>query len=280
MGNRGKFAIAGLMLVALAQHGYSTERLEAGTVIVVSHSKDRAIFAADSRAVLDDGVKTRINDDDCKLSTVQGQLGFAGFGSDGSLQWRAGEHAKDIAENFLRSSGRISEGAAEDIASTWAHEVMDWLREGGDARVQRLRSLVKSEKLMGGVFALRLDDGALAYREVEFVLNGQPPTYSHVSFKIEPLTASAQGQFSAFGAVDVFALFFADSKPRYIADELARWAALPKGSDLKAFQTRRIAELTIEHSEHKDTVGGHVNVLEMSAAGIRWITDNHECKDK
>ena len=127
---------------------------------------------------------------------------------------------------------------------------------------------------LGAIFVLRLANGDLAYRETDFKLTN--------SSDVNPVNSTIDApkrdiKFSVFGATDVFAQFFVSQKPVFIRDELIRWSTEQTRTDYAEYRVRRLVELTIQHTTRRDTVGGHVNSVELTESGIHWLTDNPEC---
>lgn len=265
---------------------FAQTQIVGGTVIILAHNQHRGVFAADSRAVIQSArdLKPRVNDSYCKFSTAQNRFIFASYVTDGNENWSSSQTAKNISNDVITRSRKITPGTLDRIVTNWRASTKTWLSMIGAAGMKQIQSMTHSSDLVGGVFALRLDDHTIDYREAKFSTSGMTHVHSQIASYSHPLEVVAAGYttpFSGFGALDIFQMFTADfigEKPEFVTDEVNQWRRMPTDG-LEAYQVKRIVELTIEHTTHNETVGGHVNSVEITSNGIAWRTDNPECKD-
>jgi hypothetical protein len=289
-GNKGHFArlkhchLVLLLWMCIVPQSANAQ-INTGTIVILGQSLRKAVFAADSRAIINSfgNLPARIDDSYCKLSTSNSRFVFATYGTGGDEQWISAGAAKSISDEVLASSPSVTFATMNRIVNAWTQSAREWFSKIGEGGIQRLRSIIGRDDLLGGVFALRLDDDTIAYRNAIFSMIESNGHYG-ISVRLNPLVVSPTGEttFSGFGATDIFAMFTSDfggMTATFVSEEKARWRSA-SSVNLDAYEIRRIVEITIEHPDPRGTVGGHVNAVEITAGGMKWITDNPECNGK
>jgi hypothetical protein len=255
-------------------------QIDAGTVIALGNGRKQAVFAADSRAVIFmPNAQNKINDDYCKLATARGMFIAATYGTDGLVDDSLTLHAKNIAEAVIDSVDTLNEVAIDEIVDRWKSYARNLVANIATSEIERLQAAQGgTNNLLGGVFALRLRDSNIAYRQIDFKLHARGNGAYSINPVLSPITVPSRDvDFSVFGATDIFAQFFLEKKPPFILQELKRWDAAKTRADYVEYRVRRLVELTMKHTARQATVGGHINSVELDANGIKWLTDNPEC---
>jgi hypothetical protein len=127
------------------------------------------------------------------------------------------------------------------------------------------------------MFSLVNAEGLISYRIVRITATVK---LNSIIFRHEVLKAFPPAFDAAIGATEIADQRLASKPPAYWQEEMAHWMRITDNSERMRYKAKRLVELTIEHLPGNSTVGGTVNSLELSRAGIVWITQSSYCQGK
>ena len=99
------------------------------------------------------------------------------------------------------------------------------------------------------------------------------PKTQVVSYKLTPADNLARIVFGAAGSNETAIEFLTGATP-FAKSEQAKWNMFQQGIPLRdrdVYLAMRLVELTIMYHPHHETVGGSIDALEITGAGIRWV---------
>ena len=258
------------LLIPIVFIAYSASaQINSGTLIVFQITKDKLVIAADSRSMTN-GVP---DDTSCKIMAFNDKIVFFTDGSAGYRPINPFDIAFDNrteAANAIRS--QVQRSSLEDIANAWAQNVIQ--------RWQSLYALhpevvvdaskIKKGELADGVFAEAVNGKIIiAARTIVFKPEDLIPIVAY------PLSGDCTTGPCAVGITDVFSEYMAKppTSRRAISENITK-----PGIDEIA-RAKRLIELSKLHSVQKDSIGGDIDVLELSNSGrIQWDARKDNCQ--
>jgi hypothetical protein len=268
-----------LLLVALCTT-QAIAQVNMGSVVVVEASKHAAILASDSRIVRSNG---EVLNNHCKLATVQPDFVFGAVGVGGETGvWETTSAGRSAAEAVLRNTQQRNEETLGQIAQQWSDSAIHWLMSKDAGFLNSMVSSLGEDRIFTGVFVLHLPDSSIAYkiRSISLHVSADRKRATAIPNDVPIRVPAGEDRFSlaTLGFTTVADLFNSQHPPDYIQQERAILQRMPNGLSSASYEARRYVELTIAHGNQ--TVGGHVNMLEITNNGISWLTNTGDCKDK
>jgi hypothetical protein len=257
----------------------SEDQMNLGTIITIAQTKHYVIIAADSRAGdTDDGVIIKSTDDNaCKIVALGSNTAFAAAGLIGNKakNWSAVSEAATASAATISGSVPIDSAQGDSILKRWAESM---IQRVADFSPQQLNSYASANEghLVTGVLAGVEKDGTTWLHAV--MVNFDALT--GLSYQGYTLTSNDPPTAYYFLGKSAVSLEFSDDKTseRALA-ERAQWQKMKlTGVEFDRFKTRRLVELTVLYHANKGEVGGAVDQIEVSAAGLRWIQVKANCQ--
>jgi hypothetical protein len=130
------------------------QQTSVGSIVVVAHSTDKVIIAADSRST-----GSVSNDSNCKVSTFKSRIVFAAVGytpfSTGMEHWDSHVEAHSALQRALgRSGGRLNSQTLLSAANNWGKRLAAFFERAAKADIEEFNRNIPAEKreMGNGVF--------------------------------------------------------------------------------------------------------------------------------
>jgi hypothetical protein len=274
------------LLLSVGPHA-AFSQFNSGTVGALIYSGDRAIFATDSRLISLRRDRDEVRDDDCKLATSKNKFAFTMAGVSGDNEWDTFASVRSAADRILSSASLVNTDVLDRIIDEFFTDASRWIRSLGVNGVREVGSALGGDALINAVFCLATDSGPIAckiLRTFARIEGGDRLVISDERVMLQvpsaanradgnPITQLAIGKTQTIDEM----LIPPESRPEYWKEEMARWPLIQDPVARMRTRAKRMIEVSIAHARD-NTVGGHVNSLELSRDGIRWLTDNKECR--
>jgi hypothetical protein len=244
----------------------ASAQINSGTLVILEARDTNAIIAADSRN-LRVSDHTVINDNYCKIIAVKNKFLFAQHGT--SILGM--NNAKFIGDTGNAVTHVVVQTTLSRIVRIW--ENANKLAYDALSDVNRRRLLMSTDntgEIGGGVFALLLDDGSIAYAYIGLNMA------SSLEFT---RMAVENGKTVFLGDASIANLFSSDIVPSYVREIKEHWTREHTTTENKLIA---VVQATIDHTQSRTpdgiiTVGGHVNEAQLTSHGVTWLTHNPEC---
>ena len=250
---------------------YAQESDVHGTVIVTGHSKTKLIVAADSRNV---GKTTEV----CKILVLNNRTIFAvsGDATHANPQvtyWNAYAQAWYTFENAKSSPNTTRlKNAADSFGARFTNEVNQALKTDTKGSTELIQE--NGNTVVNAVFSGFENNLAEMYR----VSVNYDPSSRIVNYKLDTVANSDEIAFGASGWNETVLEVLTGATP-FSKSERRKWRMFSQGIPLRdrdLYLAMRLVELTMMYHPHREDVGGSIDALEITTAGIRWV----QCKPK
>ena len=264
------------VLLALP-HPRAGQPMASGTIIVIAHTKNRVIIAADSRTetTVNGTVIQGIDDGYCKIAALSGGVVFtaAGLLSDGKHSWTAVSEAIAAIANTPHGS-RINGAEGDLVLVNWAEAMKQNFREFSNQQLSAYAYADDGHLTIGLLAGVEKTGGTWIHAMMLNYANGFLSPQGYVLNSYDPPTA-----YTSLGKYDIFHEFEGEKKSsRAIAERTAWEHAGLLGTTFDEFKARRLVELTIMYHADKLEVGGPVDEIELDANGVHWVQVKKSCE--
>jgi len=263
-----------------------TGELKSGTIVLTFFSKDKAIFAAESRLRLKRTDNTvGYSEDGCKVRAIEKRFIFATSGINAFEHIPDSENSWDGYQAPSTLANKVPADASDPVkvlVTLWG----EWMeRHLNDELARNPEPILRGKRndvLTYAMFAgLARQAGLTIYRaQLRCACSG---TVKRAVLSIDPvaLETSTMGRFGSEEGADI-----ADEllyrKSERAREEIARWKIQLNGVD-KAEQEGAVtvwaAEFVVKYVRSEE-IGGPVDAVEMTSDGrIRWIRRKPNCPD-
>lgn len=252
-------------LISLPYRAISQQRT--GTIVVFSTTPNKAIVAADSRAVTDmhGAGKDVIENDQCKILAFDNKAIFALAGFQtcfGPTKWDVLDTTKEVYADIAKQDPkRAGINMADLFIKNWYTKMVDSLSANWKFCPQ------ENQIIMAGVF---IDFNLLDRIEsrtaiIKLPISGKLGEYT-VDVHTEDLTAIPQGA----GEAAILIEFLANESTR-----AKQWhTVIDKYPPERKVQA--LAQLT-RRLDKSGNVGGNIDMAVLTDSGIRWVSTKKNC---
>ncbi len=274
-----RFGITILAMTSVVLLEPAGMNIKSGTTVIVGISPKRIVIAADSR--LTDRQTEKHDDNACKIMALRGQLIFAMTGtsqayaldSSGRVLWDGHDVLRTTADAFPSDSSLI-----DGLPDKWAASMLPIF-----ASVAPFAKWTPGF-IATGVFGGVGKTGQLVLKQVAF--NYDPSSLENLTASVQTLsgisTPGSEGEmnYGAFGLSNIVQEFLTQMSFR-AKDEADSWRFEMSASSEQEREWRkaaRLADLAVAY-EPGGEVGGNIDVVELTAAGPRWLQRKPQCPD-
>ena len=251
-----------------------------GSTVVMFFSPNKVVLAADSRTVFDgpDG-KESLGNSECKIFALNNHM-IAGFAGAVGYDLAPGESGEGWSVRGVLSSviaGRESKTPVEAIARAWGNKMKHIL----DSEMRRPDSRLPAQMSVpvAGVFAGLSRDNRLIVYWVELRRVSSPLPEVKVELGRYPYThgrpEAVAGRVTGLKIVNELN----DSITERAKKDHKAWLIESKKmrlTDRDARLTGRYVERIIDWGDD-ESIGGDVDILELTRKGSRWIRRKRDC---
>ena len=248
-----------------------------GTVIVIGHSDDKIVVAADSRETEGDG---KFKDDACKLIEFDDHTIFTGAGSavhatNGVVYWNSYLEGQEAFKRAKQSAQpNILSNAATDLREHLTNAVNQALLSdpiGSMNEVEGGRTIYNAQ-------FLGFDNGKGTMFQVEIFLD---PKTKKAHYQVDAVHNDKRGMIIDAGGWNEIPFEVVRNETPFAIEEQKKWAKMVNTFPVQDREARwaiRLVELSEAYGKHKIYMGGPVDAAEITANGIRWIQRKRGCE--
>ena len=249
------------------------------TIVIVNLSREKVSVVADSRVGFGDGT---YDDDYCKVTVLADGLVFAATGISGQSKdrdydspargnWSARQEARRALEQYKKVNDPASQtGKLNAMATMWGNAMQRRLQAAMRVNGNILQRRTNGGRLTQGIFA-GMEQGQAAVVTVDLVYD--PP-------EVKVVTRSLRNGVSTFGMTEVAREFLINPETERARMEKQLWDEQLETWPPEERQVQTAihhAKLTLTHESRGETIGGQIDALELSAAGLRWVQKKFDC---
>jgi len=255
------------------QTSYAQQSEVHGTVLVFGHSKTKLIIATESR---DEGKTRQL----CKIIVLNGKTVFtaAGLAVHANPQVTYWNALAQAVYNFekaksTKNSSRLR-NTAIGFGERFTKEVNQALRSDNKGSLEEIEG--NKNTVITGDF-LGFENNVAQFYEVFVTYDPQTQV---ASYQLRPKYNLARVVFGAAGENEV-AIEFLKGETPFAKSEQAKWEMFKQGIPVKdrdVYLAMRLVELTIMYHPQHQTVGGAIDAMEITNAGIRWVQCKPQCQ--
>ena len=257
---------------------------KSGTIVLTFYTKEKVVFAAESRLKLT-GTSVEYREDACKVRAVQKKFIFATSGLNGYEHVYGHGVSWDGYGAPARLVDQVPDSAPDPVkalARLWA----EWMEEHITDELTRNPGPIlrgkKTDALNHAMFAGLNRQGEIVMYSVHFrCACSAGPKRAVFEIEQESPKSGAMGGFGTEEATDVVDELLSRKSERARL-EIAGWKTRLAGmssAEREGAMTVWAADFVIRNTSSKD-IGGPVDAVEMSSSGaVRWIQRKPNCPE-